>query len=189
MTGTGIDTGASVIDIPDYEDATIIMSAPATASGTVSITFHADTETGSYIFPNTSYYGEMSIEVMSDCWIPTENEWYKAAYFDPSKSGGAGYWQYPGKGYTAPAANLSSDTPREAGSFTKAVTAFGTFDQGGNQWEYNEASFDGKVGLRGGSWYINDNEGYMDAATRYDVLSAKWPNYGFRVVALGEAAK
>lgn len=152
-----------------------------------------ETETGGYDFKSGSLklpnHAELAKASTVKWALPTENEWYKAAYFDPSKSGGAGYWQYPGKGYTAPAANLSSDTPSEAGSFTKAVTAFGTFDQGGNQWEYNEASFDGKVGLRGGSWYLNDNEGYMDAATRYDVLSAKWPNYGFRVVALGEAAK
>ena len=26
-------------------------------------------------------------------WIPTESEWYKAAYYDPSLNGGAGgYW-------------------------------------------------------------------------------------------------
>lgn len=28
-------------------------------------------------------------------WIPTENEWYKAAYYDPAKNSGAGgYWLY-----------------------------------------------------------------------------------------------
>jgi len=25
----------------------------------------------------------------------------------------------------------------------------------------------------------------MESTTRYDVYSAKWPNYGFRIVALG----
>ena len=39
----------------------------------------------------------------------------------------------------------------------------------------------GKAALRGGSFYLNDNDGYMRSQTRYDVLSAKWPNYGFRV--------
>jgi len=56
-------------------------------------------------------------------------------------------------------------------------------------WEYNEARKGGKVGLRGGSFYLNDNDGYMRAATRYDVLSAKWPNYGFRVAVLGGSKK
>src|SRR5262245_20669897 len=26
--------------------------------------------------------------------IPTEDEWYKATYYDPAKPGGAGYWDY-----------------------------------------------------------------------------------------------
>ncbi len=129
-------------------------------------------------------------------WVmASENEWYKAAYYDPNKSGGAGYWQYPGKSDDAPAANLNSNAPTDGGTHANAASPYGTFDQGGNAWEYNETQNDGKVGLRGGSFYINDNEGYMRSATRYDVLSAKWPHYGFRVALLGpppakaEAAK
>ncbi len=56
-------------------------------------------------------------------------------------------------------------------------------------WEYNDHQAGSKWGLRGGSWYINDNQNYMRSTTRYDVLSAKWPNYGFRVVALGKAKR
>ena len=141
-----------------------------------------DLKSGTIKLPN---HGELAKGETVTWVMPTENEWYKAAYYDPKKSGGAGYWQYPGKGYTAPAANINSNTPTDGGSNTAALTAYGTYDQGGNQWEYNESRFDDKVGLRGGSWYINDNEGYMDAFTRYDVYSAKWPHYGFRVAALG----
>ncbi len=141
-----------------------------------------DLKSGTIKLPN---HGELAKGETVTWVMPTENEWYKAAYYDPKKSGGAGYWQYPGKGYTAPAANINSNTPNDGGSHTAALTAYGTYDQGGNQWEYNESRFDDKVGLRGGSWYINDNEGYMDAFTRYDVYSAKWPHYGFRVAALG----
>ena len=124
-------------------------------------------------------------------WVMTsENEWYKAAYYDPTKAGGAGYWQYPAKSDTAPAANLNSNWPTEVGKVKESVSAYGTFDQGGNQWEYNDQQADGKVGLRGGSWYINDNDNYMLSGTRYDVLSAKWPHYGFRVAQVGgEASK
>jgi len=119
-------------------------------------------------------------------WAMTsENEWYKAAFYDPNKAGGAGYWQYPAKSDTAPAANLNSNAPSEGGAHKDSVSPYGTYDQGGNAWEYNDAQSDGKVGLRGGSYYINDNDGYMLASARWDVLSAKWPHYGFRVVALG----
>ncbi|MDA1018073.1 MAG: hypothetical protein O3A00_26905, partial [Planctomycetota bacterium] len=93
--------------------------------------------------------------------IASENEWYKAAYYDPAKQGGAGYWNYPAKSNFATDANLNSNQPSDVGSFASAVSAYGTFDQGGNMWEYNDNRSDGKVGLRGGSFYINDNENYM----------------------------
>ena len=119
-------------------------------------------------------------------WVMTsENEWYKAAYYDPTKAGGAGYWQFPVKSDTAPAANLNSNAPSDGGSFKDSPSPYGTFDQGGNAWEYNDHQENGKVGLRGGSYYINDNDNYMRSFTRYDVLSAKWPHYGFRVAQIG----
>jgi formylglycine-generating enzyme len=150
-----------------------------------------DTEQGAYTFNS----GQVTVPdhaalAAGDTlkWaIPTENEWYKAAYFDPSKSGGAGYWSYAGKGDSAPKCNLSSDGPTAVGSYESSPSPWGTFDQNGNMWEYNETMSGGKVGLRGGSFYLNDHAGYLLSGTRYDVFSAKWPNYGFRVVALGKA--
>ena len=35
-------------------------------------------------------------------FLPSENEFYKAAYFDPNKPGGAGYWLYATGSDTAP---------------------------------------------------------------------------------------
>ncbi|MDA0659790.1 MAG: PEP-CTERM sorting domain-containing protein [Planctomycetota bacterium] len=36
-------------------------------------------------------------------WIATEDEWYKAAYYDPTLNGGTGgYWQYPTQSNTPP---------------------------------------------------------------------------------------
>jgi len=149
----------------------------------------SDTEKGCYTFK----WGEVKVAdhatlaaAEKTTWaIASENEWYKAAYYDAKKSGGAGYWKYPAKSDWPTDANINSNQVRDAGSFPKAASAYGTFDQGGNLWEYNDNRSGGKVGLRGGSFYINDNENYMRSTTRYDVLSAKWPNYGFRVVALG----
>ncbi|HJM63978.1 MAG: SUMF1/EgtB/PvdO family nonheme iron enzyme [Roseibacillus sp.] len=118
-------------------------------------------------------------------WVlASENEWYKAAYYDPAKGESGGYWPYACKGGSAPACNLNSNEIQEVGVFAVA-TAYGTFDQNGNLWEYNEHRTGNKVGLRGGSFFIDDNDSYLRSTTRYDVLSAKWPNYGFRVVALG----
>jgi sulfatase modifying factor 1 len=148
-----------------------------------------DTETGSYTIkdghatpPNHAALAEGKTAKWA---ITSENEWYKAAYFDAAKPGGAGYWSYALKGGSAPECNLNSDAPTDAGSYSAAASPSGTFDQNGNVWEYNDNMSDGKVGLRGGSFFINDNDGYLLSSTRYDVLGAKWPNYGFRVVCLG----
>jgi formylglycine-generating enzyme required for sulfatase activity len=148
-----------------------------------------ETEKGAYEFSGDSAtapdHAELA-EGKETVWVlPSENEWYKAAYYDPKKAGGAGYWVYPAKSDSEPSANLNSDAPSDAGSYESYPSPYGTFDQGGNMWEYNDYQSDGKVGLRGGSFYINDHAGYMRSETRYDVLSAKWPNYGFRVAAVG----
>ena len=44
-------------------------------------------------------------------WIPTFDEWYKAAYFDPHKNGAnqPGYWLYPTTSDTAPISGLPED--------------------------------------------------------------------------------
>ena len=44
--------------------------------------------------------------------IPSGDEWYKAAYYDPNKSGAsvAGYWDYPTKSDTEPSNDLTTPT-------------------------------------------------------------------------------
>ncbi|MBT5379224.1 MAG: SUMF1/EgtB/PvdO family nonheme iron enzyme, partial [Opitutae bacterium] len=151
----------------------------------------ASLQMGSYqlkggIHPKVTFPDHASLAVgKSTQWvIASENEWYKAAYYDPAKPGGAGYWPFAVNGGSAPASNLNSNIISAVGAF-KVASPYGTYDQNGNLWEYNEARIGNKVGLRGGSFFINDHEGYLRSQTRYEVLSAKWPNYGFRVVALG----
>lgn len=148
-----------------------------------------NTESGVYVFDGNDAtvpdHAELAKGKTAKWAIASENEWYKAAYYDPKKDGGAGYWRFPAGSDYAPSANLNSNAPSDVGSYNDAAGPYGTYDQGGNVWEYCDTQNDGKFGLRGGSFYINDNENYMAANVRYDVLSAKWPNYGFRVVQLG----
>ena len=88
-------------------------------------------------------------------WVlPSENEWYKAAYYDPSKPGGAGYWAYAVKGGNAPKCNINTHWPTDVGSY--APSPYGTCDQNGNVWEYNDSRHGNKVGLRGGSFVLRD---------------------------------
>jgi formylglycine-generating enzyme required for sulfatase activity len=111
-------------------------------------------------------------------FIPSEAEWYKAAYYDPSRSG---YYDYPTSTDLIPNNNLpSSDTGNSAnfqdvgfttdnslypltdvGAYGLSKSPYGTYDQAGNVWEYIEAIIEAFAntptpslfrGLRGGSW-------------------------------------
>jgi formylglycine-generating enzyme required for sulfatase activity len=136
--------------------------------------------------------------------VTSEDEWYKAAYY---KSGGtnAGYWLYPTKSDTAPS-NLGSDGYTDPGNhasyaytigspyyrtnvgeFENSASPYGTFDQGGNVWEWNEAIpyISGSYayrGLRGGSF--SGDGSTLRSSTRD--FSSPDPHYedcsvGFRV--------
>ena len=148
-----------------------------------------DTETGTYKIVGGSItptdHAKLAAGKTTKWAIASENEWYKAAYYDPKKEASGGYWLYASPESSAPKCNLNTRTISAVGSYRGAASACGTFDQNGNLWEYNETMSNGKVGLRGGSYYHNDHDAYLRSSTRYEVLSAKWPNYGFRVVALG----
>jgi formylglycine-generating enzyme required for sulfatase activity len=58
---------------------------------------------GSYTVANNESTAPAKIAA-ARYWIPTENEWYKAAYYDPSKGGVGvpGYWNYPTRSDTVP---------------------------------------------------------------------------------------
>jgi formylglycine-generating enzyme required for sulfatase activity len=115
--------------------------------------------------------------------IPTENEWYKAAYYDPTLNGGAGgYWTYPTKSNTAPSNILSSTGTNNAnfydwygtgnggytdptnvltpvGAFAASPGPYGTFDMGGDVVQWNETDVTGSWrGERGGCWDTNSSQ-------------------------------
>lgn len=100
-------------------------------------------------------------------WIPSESEWYKAAYYDPTCVGNRKYHDYPTRTSDEPAqshANYMVDNHLSVGdtfyvapvdSFENAPSYYGTLQQGGNVWEWIEDWQYGVVGsrgLRGGSW-------------------------------------
>jgi len=101
-------------------------------------------------------------------FLPNEDEWYKAAFYDPNKSGGAGgYWDYPTGSDDPPLATSGGTTPgtavyRELASdfplghvlapFPPAPAAidnagglspYGTMAQAGNYYEWMESPGDG----------------------------------------------
>jgi formylglycine-generating enzyme required for sulfatase activity len=139
-------------------------------------------------------------------FIPTEDEWYKAAYHkNNGVTGGAdNYWDYPTGSDTVPTAvtggtgagtavfNGNGVSPGVPAFVSNAggLSAYDTMGQGGNVWEWNEALISGSYrGLRGGSFYYDF----------YDTLHASYRYYygdpayevsyvGFRVSEVPEPA-
>jgi formylglycine-generating enzyme required for sulfatase activity len=100
--------------------------------------------------------------------IPTEDEWYKAAYYKPD---GSGYSLYANGADTAPTAGGESNyggaigTPWNVGTGTQEQN--GTFDMMGNVEEWNETSIWGyDRALRGGA--CNYGAGYLASSFRYN---------------------
>ena len=137
--------------------------------------------------------------------LPTENEWYKAAY---GKSDGSGYYLYPTASDSPPqpiytngntmgnkAAYRGTDANNPVGSLSLVydaggLSSYGTMGQGGNVAEILESAFDGVNDsgekprtMRGGS--TNSLAADLQSQTRFavDQLSTNH-GFGFRIVSL-----
>jgi formylglycine-generating enzyme required for sulfatase activity len=122
--------------------------------------------------------------------IPTEDEWYKAAYYKPN---GSGYSLYANGTNTAPSTSqacYSYSSPWDVGIGTQEQN--GTFDMMGNVWELNETLFYGSNrGLRGGSYdLIPYDVGILSASYRgASYPYSEYSSYvGFRVASVPEPA-
>jgi formylglycine-generating enzyme required for sulfatase activity len=149
------------------------------------------TEVGAYTLSGNT--GIITKNSGANVYLPSEDEWYKAAYYDPTSGAGGGdnYWLHATQSDTAPiiaSANSTGDITNpganvanyaqgadwnsQNGNVTTVGSAaannyFGTADQGGNVSEWNDAVISGSSrGLRGASW--NGGETVMSASLRRD---------------------
>lgn len=165
------------------------------------------TEDGSYFLDGKDRDDllELVMREADATWvIPTENEWYKAAYHRNDGVTG-NYWNYPTTADNAVSNALIDPDPGNnatfrsfAGDFTlgppyyrtvvgdheNSAGPYGTFDQGGNVQEFNETvpGWDLR-GIRGGSWFWGDVLGVWYRPL--DMHSSdQFSDLGFRVAAV-----
>ena len=166
------------------------------------------TEIGAYTLSGNT--GTITKNVGATVYIPSEDEWFKAAYYDPT-GGGDNYWTYPTQSNTAPTVASANFTAGDItnpganvanynygvdwndldGNVTTVGSAaannyFGTFDQGGNVREWNDALPKSPArGLRGGAW--NSSADLLRSSARtYGPPSDELASIGFRVASVPE---
>jgi formylglycine-generating enzyme required for sulfatase activity len=187
------------------------------------------TEDGAYTLNGATSSDLMAVtrNVGATWFIPTENEWYKAAYHQPAAQGGDSdnYWAYPMKTNSVPysdqppgatpdntrVGNFNSDDSTangyndgfaitgstsystsqnyltDVGAYTSSPSYYGTFDQGGNVKEWNEAVINSSNrGVRGGDWL--DSFNLLSSSYRSSFVFPASENSfsGFRVASIPE---
>lgn len=115
---------------------------------------NSDTETGAYTL-NGASSGIILANAGAQVYIPSENEWVKAAYYNAMSQN---YSAYPNGQNTISTAdaNYSSSGSTNVGSYSGSPSSYGTYDQGGNVWEWNDGLPPGfsthRRGTRGNGW-------------------------------------
>ena len=121
--------------------------------------------------------------------VASEDEWYKAAYYKGGSTN-AGYWDYAHQSdsITTDDANYQNSvdggTLTDVGIYSEDASYYGTFDQGGNVWEWNDAIVSSTArGLRGGAFSTADSAlQSSDRANLYPTFESS--SFGFRVSSL-----
>ena len=134
-------------------------------------------------------------------FLPSENEWYKAAYYNPGTSS---YYLYATGSNTAPTAVASGTTAGTAvyngvASQPAAVdqsgglSPYGTQGQDGNVYQWMETDYsdptnssDGNRGIRGGGWSRSASNLQSSFRGVGDPPSYSYYSIGFRVASVPE---
>jgi formylglycine-generating enzyme required for sulfatase activity len=169
------------------------------------------TESGTYELLNGQTTGIAPARVGGQYWIPTEDQWYKAAYYVGGSSN-AGYWDYATQSNTPPTSvaatstgdgihsgpnfanyNRDADWNGQDGNVTTRRTnggpsAYGTFDMSGNVTEWNDLDGTASLlkGLRGGSWDDTDVTNLSSSFRDAQLASLETATIGFRLATVPE---
>ena len=148
------------------------------------------TETGSYTLAGAVSGATVARnEINGGYFIPTENEWYKAAYYNP---GTTAYSLFPNGQATITTADANyanvGGTTTDVGTYSGDPSPYGTFDQGGNVYEVMSPTdgIDSGLVLRGGA-YLNSQSRLSSTFSVLGVsTSSEAISLGFRVSVVPE---
>ncbi len=158
---------------------------------------NGDTELGAYALQGGTPIPVNAASIVRNpsatIFLPSDDEWYKAAYFNPETST---YFKYPTSSNTAPTATAPTKSPNSAnyghvsgatdvGAYTGTHSPAGAFDMGGNVWQWDEGAFGGTSHIvRGGSYQVT-NPTSLSALSRISFPSAlEAYDFGFRLASV-----
>jgi formylglycine-generating enzyme required for sulfatase activity len=132
----------------------------------------ADTESGVYNLNGATWNGLLgpgqqahgfTRSANATYWLPSIDEWHKAAYYDPTKNVSGGYWSYPNQNdspFVNQAGNYAGYSTTDVGQYAESF--YGTFDQLGNVFEMVGDNYWESYPFRalGGSWNRDAGYGY-----------------------------
>jgi formylglycine-generating enzyme required for sulfatase activity len=160
-----------------------------------------DTETGAYtLLGGTPTPSNPLVQrnAGATVWLATDDEWYKAAYYDP---GSDGYHDYP----TGTDTEITCSTPTatantancsgvaggltDVGGYPGSPSPNGTFDQGGNalEWTDGDVAILENRTLRGGGFH-NPPDRLRRQILEYDDPWFELSVIGFRVASFAQCA-
>ncbi len=173
------------------------------------------TESGSYTLNGATTDTQLNVVMRNTnaTWvIPTENEWYKAAYYNPATSS---YYQYPFSSSTVPISAPPGNTPNtgnflsssgvypltgstslssnqnyltDVGTYTASASPYGAYDMGGDVFQWNETLFGGSFrNLGGGAWDSLSEKLSSSERNGFDP-TREFDILGFRVALVPEPA-
>jgi sulfatase modifying factor 1 len=146
-------------------------------------------------------------------WVPTENEWYKAAFYNPTLNSGDGGYRVYGNGFDDTPEIISANefgvgSAGGVGNFANylygsrwnevvgmvttvgtngAASYYGAHDMSGNVWEWNDltGAASPSRGLSGGGWG-NTASALSSSGNNAATPSSASPEWGIRLAAVPE---
>jgi sulfatase modifying factor 1 len=212
--------GAKPVNFPTVLDAARVANwlhngAPVSPTTTDS-SATAPQNQGAYLLGTATSGNLPAKSVGALYWIPLENEWYKAAYYNPTLNGGSGGYTLYGNGFGTDPGQVTADASgvgsvggagnfanwgaaanwngTASGNVTTVATNggesyYGLFDMSGNVLEFNtlDGSASSLVGNRGGSFAAGAAANISNTARRADRSTTFRDNeVGFRIAAVPE---